>query len=98
MKFNENIKPISYLKAHASDVADDVNENGNTYIITRNGEAAMALIDIKEYNILQQKLAFQKIISISEEEIKKGKVSSLEDAFKELNKKIARLKKQWNTK
>lgn len=98
MKFNENIKPISYLKAHAADVADDVYENGNTYIITRNGEAKMALIDIKEYNILQQKLAFQKIIAISEEEIKKGKVTSLKDTFKELDKKIARLKKQWNTK
>lgn len=98
MKYSEQIKPISYLKAHASKIAKDAKENGKTFIITQNGEARLAVMDIKEYQRLQEKLALQKIIALSKEKVRQGKVYSLSDAVKELNKRIITLKKQWNTK
>ncbi|HJY62984.1 MAG TPA: type II toxin-antitoxin system Phd/YefM family antitoxin [Ignavibacteria bacterium] len=49
MKYSEQIKPISYLKAHASEIAKDANENGKTFIITQNGYAKLAIVGIKEY-------------------------------------------------
>ncbi len=98
MKYSEQIKPISYLKAHASEIIDDAFENGNTYIITQNGEAKLALMDIKEYQKLMDKLAFHKIISIAENDIAEGRTVPMKKAFEELDIKIAQLKKQWNTK
>lgn len=98
MKYSSNIKPISFLKSHASEMIEDTFENGSTYIITKNGEAKSALMDIKEYQRLQDKLTFQKIIAISEKEISEGKTLPFDRAFKELYKKIKTLKKQRNYK
>ena len=98
MKYKEEIKPISYLKTHASKIIKDINENGSSLIITRNGEAKVVMQDIKEYKKQQQKMALLKIIAFSEKQVKEGKTISLNDAFKELDIKIAKLKKEWNTK
>lgn len=98
MKYSEQIKPISYLKAHVSEIAEDACENGKTYIITQNGEAKLALMDIKEYQKLKEKLALQKIIAVSEKEIHENKLTTLEETFSELDKKTAKLKHQWNMK
>lgn len=49
MKFSEAVKPISYLKTHASEVIRDVAENQKTLIITHNGEAKVILQDVKRY-------------------------------------------------
>ena len=95
MKYSEQIKPISYLKAHASEIAKDAKENGKTFIITQNGKAALALMDIKEYQKLQEKLALQKIIAMSKEKVRKGKVKPLKDVINDLDKKITGLKKEW---
>ncbi len=98
MKYSEQIKPISYLKAHASEIAKDAKENGKTFIITQNGEAALAVMDIKEYQKLQEKLALQKIIALSKEKIRRGKVKPLGNVIIDLNRKITKLKKEWNMK
>jgi hypothetical protein len=51
-------------------------------------------MDIKEYQKMQDKLALQKIIAISEKEISEGKTIPLDQAFKDLNKKIEKLFKK----
>jgi len=98
MKYKEKIKPISYLKAHASEIIKDINENGSSLIITQNGEAKVVMQDINEYKRQQQKNALLKIISISEKQAREGKVTTLKDTFSELDIKTAKLKKEWNTK
>ena len=47
MKFSESIKPISYLKTHASEVIRGISENKKTMVITHNGEAKVVLQDVK---------------------------------------------------
>jgi prevent-host-death family protein len=49
MKLSESIKPISYLKAHASEIINDVYKNRKTYIITQNGYAKVVLYSIDDY-------------------------------------------------
>lgn len=49
MKYSEQIKPISYLKAHASEIANDLYNSNKIYIITQNGYAKVAVMGIKEY-------------------------------------------------
>jgi prevent-host-death family protein len=98
MKYSEQIKPISYLKSHASEIAKDVYKNGKTYIITQNGEAKFIVQDIVEYEKQQEKIALLKIIGMSEKQVQAGKVIPIEEAFRELDEKIKNLKSEWNTR
>ena len=65
MKPSEAIKPISYLKAHASEIVRDVSGNQKTMVITQNGEAKVILQDIRVYEQTQESLALLKILAIS---------------------------------
>lgn len=98
MKLSESIKPISYLKAHASEMVREVASNEKTYVITQNGEAKAVLQNIKEFEYTQHKLAFLKLAAVGREQIKKGKTKPIDKVFTELDKKIKGLKKKWNTK
>ncbi|KAB2837407.1 MAG: type II toxin-antitoxin system Phd/YefM family antitoxin [Melioribacteraceae bacterium] len=88
MKFSEAIKPISYLKTHASEVIRDVSENQKTLVITHNGEAKVILQDVKVYEKTQESLALLKILAVSGKEIRKGKYRTLEKSFDNLRNRI----------
>jgi prevent-host-death family protein len=88
MKFSEDIKPISYLKTHASEVIRDVAENQKTIIITHNGEAKVIVQDVKVYEKTQESIALLKILALSGKEIKKGKFKPLEKSFENAGKRI----------
>lgn len=98
MKLSKSIKPISYLKAHASEIVRDAAANGSTYIITQNGDAKVVVQDIKEYEKTQDTLAMLKILAMSQESLKRGKAKSLKDTFADLDRKIKKFKKEWNTR
>lgn len=93
MKLSESIKPISYLKAHASELVRDASRNGKTYVITQNGEAKVVLQDIKEYEKIQESLAMLKLIAISEKEVREGRTKPIDRVFKDLRKRIEKFKK-----
>ncbi len=88
MKFSEDIKPISYLKTHASEVIRDVTENQKTLIITHNGEAKVILQDVKVYEKTQEGIALLKILALSGNEIKKGKYKPVDKSFENVRKRI----------
>ena len=88
MKFSEVVKPISYLKTHASEVIRDVAENRKTLIITHHGEAKVILQDVKEYEKTQESIALLKILALSGREIKKGNYKTLEKSFGNVRNRI----------
>ena len=54
MKLSEDLKPVSYFKNNMAEVIRRLNENQGTMIITQNGEAKAALIDIKRMRICKK--------------------------------------------
>ena len=74
MKPSTNIKPISYLKANASDVVNQLQEQREPMIITQNGEAKMVVQDIESYEKTQQTLALLKILALGQRQIEDGHV------------------------
>ena len=74
MKPSNRIKPISYLKAHASDVVNQLQEQREPMIITQNGEAKMVVQDIESYEKTQQMLALLKILALGQQQIAAGDV------------------------
>jgi len=81
MKYSKAIKPISYLKAHASEVVRDVSNNHDTMIITLNGEAKAVLQDIEVYEQNQESLALLKILAQSSANLGKQKFKPAKEAF-----------------
>lgn len=62
MKLSENIKPISYLKANAADVIENLKTTHQPMVITRNGEAAMVIQSVADYEQTLETLALLKIL------------------------------------
>jgi len=96
MKYSESIKPISYLKTHASKVIRDVADNQKTLIITHNGEAKVVLQDVKVYEKTQESIALLKILALSGKEIKLGYYKPLQTSLKNAQKKINKFKLEQN--
>lgn len=88
MRFSEAVKPISYLKTHASQVIKDVAENQKTLIITHNGEAKVVLQDVKVYENTQESIALLKLLALSGSEIKNGKYKSIKKSFGDIDNRI----------
>ena len=93
MKYSESLKPIRYLKAHASEMVRDAARNGKTYVITQNGHAKVIVQDVKEYERLQDRDALLQILAKGTEDIIHGRVKPLKQVFKDLDKKIKKFKK-----
>jgi len=88
MKPSEAIKPISYLKAHASEIIRYVSDNQKTMIITQNGEAKVVLQDIKEFEKTEESLAMLKILLMGNKSLEEGKTATAGRAFKNIRQRI----------
>ena len=82
------IKPISFLKAHASEIIRALSKSKKTLIITQNGEAKAILQDIKLYEQNQESMALLKILAQSSESIRKGNIKPIKKAFEDIESKI----------
>ncbi len=87
MKLSQSVKPISYLKANAAAIIHDF-ENGiqNTLIITQNGEAKAAFMDIKTYDEIQETIAMLKLLAQSNHSIQQGRVKPAAKTFEDIKK------------
>ena len=88
MKLSESVKPISYLKAHASEILREVSNNRKTMIITQNGEAKIVLQDVKIYEEMQESLALLKMLALSTKSKEKKKSKPIESSFNDIRKKL----------
>ena len=87
MRYSRQIKPISYLKAHAADVVRELNERREPMIITQNGEARLVVQDVESYEQTQETLALLKILALGNQQIEAGRVVTAEKAFRKLRKR-----------
>ena len=87
MKPSSQIKPISYLKAHASEVIRKLGEEREALIITQNGEAKAVLQDVHSYEQTQAILALLKILALGNRQIEDGKTQSATVAMKQIRTK-----------
>jgi prevent-host-death family protein len=74
MKLSSQIKPISYLKAHAAEIVRNMGDQGAPLVITQNGEAKVVLQDIESYEQTQETMALLKILAIGNRQIEAGNV------------------------
>ena len=94
MKLSTAVKPISYLKAHASELIRDITTTRQALVVTHNGEAKVVVQDIRSFERMQETLALLKILTRSKQNIKRGKAKSLDETFTSLAKRIAAFKNE----
>ena len=88
MKLSQDLKPVSYFKNNMAEVLRKLNENQGTMIITQNGEAKAALIDIKAYEELQESLAMLEMIALGNKNLTEGRYRPAEQVLKEFEERI----------
>ena len=84
MKLSSQIKPISYLKAHAAEIVRNLSGQAEPMVITQNGEAKVVIQDIKSYEQNQETMALLKILALGTRQIEEGKVSPAGDVVQRL--------------
>jgi PHD/YefM family antitoxin component YafN of YafNO toxin-antitoxin module len=87
MKLSKQIKPISYLKAHAAEIARTLGEQHDTMIITQNGEAKFIIQDIETYEQTQETLALLKILALGNKQIEEGRTKPASEVFSRIRSK-----------
>lgn len=91
MSMTDHIKPISYLKANAAKIAQELKDDGEPYIITQNGEAAMVVQSVAEYERKENTLAMLQLISQAEQDIQAGRTKPMDEALVDLRSKLGLL-------
>jgi prevent-host-death family protein len=75
VRYSTQIKPISYLKANAAEVLQELQEQRQPVIITQNGEAKAVIQDVASYEETQETLALLKILALGSKQVSKGLVT-----------------------
>lgn len=88
MKLSSAVKPISYFKAHASEIIRDISGRHKTMIITQNGEAKAIVQDIHLYEQMQESLALLKILALSGQSLRDGKTRPAKESFEAIRKRL----------
>lgn len=88
MKLSNAVKPISYFKAHASEIIRQISEKREALVITQNGEAKAVVQDIRQYEEIQESLALLKILALSSQSVKKGKTRPAKESFRAIREEI----------
>ena len=88
MKLSQDLKSVSYFKNNMAEVIRKLNENQGTMIITQNGEAKAALIDIKAYEDLQETLAMLDMIARGNKNLVEGRYRPAEQVLREFESRI----------
>ncbi len=90
MKWSTQIKPISYLKAHAAEIVRHLGDTGKPLVITQNGQAKAVLQDIESYEQTQEALALLKILALGEHQLEVGRTQPAADVFGRLRRKYGK--------
>lgn len=89
MQFHSDIKPISWLKNNAKQLIEFVNETGNPMIITQNGEAKAVVMNVREYDQIQESLALLRMLADSSADAEAGRLRDADEVFDDLRTVIA---------
>ena len=84
MRYSTQIRPISYLKSHASEIVRSMAGQSEPLIITQNGEAKVVMQDVNSYESTQETMALLKILALGNRQIEEGHVQAAGDVFKKV--------------
>jgi len=89
----QDLKSISYVKAHITEVVDYVEDSRSPIVITQNGEAKAVLVDIESYEKTLYAINLSKLLHLSEKSAIDGKLIPHEKVKARIEETLKRIKK-----
>ncbi|MBE0502430.1 MAG: type II toxin-antitoxin system Phd/YefM family antitoxin [Desulfuromonadales bacterium] len=89
MKLENDIQPVTYLKSHAADLLQQVNETRRPVIITQNGHARAVLQDPRSYEEMRATITLLKLMVQGEDDLRSGRVMEQDEVFAEIEARLA---------
>jgi prevent-host-death family protein len=80
----ELIRPSADLRHHYSEISRLCREDREIVIITVNGRGDTVSLSFEEYKRLKARLQLLEILAGSDEDVKEGRVSPVQDTFNDL--------------
>ena len=84
MRYSTQVKSISYLKANAAEMLQQLAELREPVLITQNGEAKAVLQDVASYEEMQETLALLKLLALGDREVDDGQAQPIAEAVADL--------------
>ncbi|HVZ46704.1 MAG TPA: type II toxin-antitoxin system Phd/YefM family antitoxin [Ramlibacter sp.] len=81
MRYSTQVKPISYVKANAAQVIQQLAQTRQPLLITQNGQAAAVMQDLASYETDQEALSLLKIIALGRRQVEQGRVYTVKQAL-----------------
>ncbi len=72
INFDQDIQPLSEFRAGVSKFLNQVNESKRPLVITQRGKGVAVLLDVAEFELMQQKLELLEDIQLAETQLKNG--------------------------
>ena len=94
LKLSEDLKPLSVLKSQAGEVVRQVESTGRPVVITRHGKGVAVVLSVESFERFQQLEANAELferIKEAENDIKEGRVYTLEEASAHLLERFKEL-------
>jgi prevent-host-death family protein len=88
MRLSQDLKPVSYFKNNMAEVLRRLNESRGTMIITQNGEAKAAIMDIQAYEELEETLAMLEMMAQGNKSVAEGRYRSPDQVLTEFEERI----------
>ena len=88
MKLTSKVKPISYIKANAAEILQQLEATREPVVITLNGEAKAVLQDLESYEDTQETLALLKILALGQKEDETGQVRPANEVIQRLRGRL----------
>jgi prevent-host-death family protein len=93
VNLSQDLKTISKLKSHITEVVDDVEDSRSPIVITQNGEAKAVLVDIESYEKTRRAVNLSKLLHLSEKSAIDGKLIPHEKVKARIEETLKRIKK-----
>lgn len=85
MRYSTQIKSVSYLKANAAEVLEELTAHRRPLVITQNGEAKAVIQDVATYEETEATLALLKILALGNKQVAQGKTKPVGEVLARLH-------------
>ncbi len=80
------VELVTTLKRQATKILADLHSSKEPVLITEHGQPSAYLVDVDDYEFMQQRMAILEAVARGEQAIRNGSVYSNEEAKEKMNK------------
>lgn len=80
------VELVTTLKRQATKILADLHSSKEPVLITEHGQPSAYLVDVDDYEFMQQRMAILEAVARGEQAIRNGNVFSNEEAKEKMNK------------